>query len=357
MVDFSASVEDDLLVRLGIVKGSRRVISAQQRAEVLQALESTPYQVSAGGSLCNTLIGLSRLGQADNCLRGSGGLQVALAGAVGSDTLGSFFAAQAAKAGVTILADTLPESCTGTAIVLTTPDANRTFLSYLGEAHALQLSAAAQQAIKSSRMLVVEGYMWEVNNALETLSAAADFARSNGAMVVMTAGDAGVVQRHTAEFWQMISDGVDMLFCNRSEAAALLGRPSCTAQEAALALGPHCKVVLVTDGAHGSCISAMGQVQRVPPCWTTSTPVDTCGAGDGYAAGALYGFLCGYDVVNIGRAGARVASAVILRQGAATTEDEALQLVQSMPDMTDAPHPTVIEGQGLPQSQAQIRCM
>ena len=68
MVDFSASVDDDLLVRLGIVKGSRRylvevlcdfieeaalsvsaccrVISAQQRAEVLQALENTPYQAS-----------------------------------------------------------------------------------------------------------------------------------------------------------------------------------------------------------------------------------------------------------------------------------------------------------------------
>ena len=63
------------------------------------------------------MIGLSRLGQADNCLRGSGGLQVALAGAVGSDTLGSFFAAQAAKAGVAILADTLPESCTGTYVL------------------------------------------------------------------------------------------------------------------------------------------------------------------------------------------------------------------------------------------------
>ena len=73
------------------------------------------FQVSAGGSLSNTLIGLSRLGQADNCLRGSGGLQVALAGAVGSDTLGSFFAAQAAKAGVAILADTVPDSSTGTA--------------------------------------------------------------------------------------------------------------------------------------------------------------------------------------------------------------------------------------------------
>lgn len=70
-------------------------------------------QVSAGGSLSNTLIGLSRLGQADNQLRGSGGFQVALAGAVGSDTLGSFFAAQAAKAGVDILEESIADSSTG----------------------------------------------------------------------------------------------------------------------------------------------------------------------------------------------------------------------------------------------------
>ena len=70
-------------------------------------------QVSAGGSLSNTLIGLSRLGQADNQLRGSGGFEVALAGAVGSDTLGSFFAAQAAKAGVDILQESIADSSTG----------------------------------------------------------------------------------------------------------------------------------------------------------------------------------------------------------------------------------------------------
>ena len=63
--------------------------------------------------MSNTLIGLSRLGQADNCLRGSGGFQVALAAAVGSDTLGSFFAAQAAKAGVAVLEDSVADSCTG----------------------------------------------------------------------------------------------------------------------------------------------------------------------------------------------------------------------------------------------------
>lgn len=103
----------------------------------------------------------------------------------------------------------------GTAIVLTTPDANRTFLSYLGEANDLQLSPAAKQAIGTARIFVVEGYMWEAGNALVTISAAAEAARRNSAMVVLTAGDAGVVQRHTQEFWQMINAGIDMLFCNK----------------------------------------------------------------------------------------------------------------------------------------------
>lgn len=57
--------------------------------------------------------------------------------------------------------------------------------------------------------------MWEVGNALATISAAADAARRNSAMVVLTAGDAGVVQRHMQEFWQMINAGIDMLFCNK----------------------------------------------------------------------------------------------------------------------------------------------
>lgn len=57
--------------------------------------------------------------------------------------------------------------------------------------------------------------MWEAGNALATISAAADAARRNSAMVVLTAGDAGVVQRHTQEIWQMINAGIDMLFCNK----------------------------------------------------------------------------------------------------------------------------------------------
>ena len=64
-------------------------------------------------------------------------------------------------------------------------------------------------------MLIVEGYMWEVPNILPTLLDAAQAASASNAMIALTAGDAGVVQRHHREIWTMIDAGVDMLFCNR----------------------------------------------------------------------------------------------------------------------------------------------
>ena len=186
----------------------------------------------------------------------------------------------------------------------------------------------------------------------------------------------------------------------------------CTAEEAALQLGPYCGMVVITDGANGSCISAMGRLQVplpspyayvlhvttlpwlqlrlmfprrklptshlnlmdvapsflssnqqqttvaaastaspertrfdparpkssmpkpllqvVPPFWASSKPVDTCGAGDGYAAGFMYGFLTGLDPASMGRFGSRVASTVITKHGGALSTSEAVSLVESL---------------------------
>ena len=42
--------------------------------------------------------------------------------------------------------------------------------------------------------------------------------------------------------------------------------------------------------------------------------MNTCGAGDAYAAGVLWAYLRGQGVSAMGRAGARVASQIINRQ-------------------------------------------
>ena len=61
----------------------------------------------------------------------------------------------------------------------------------------------------------------------------------------------------------------------RAEAQALL-QCDCTAEEAALRLGPHCDIVVVTDGANGSCISAMGRLQARPSRLAVPTLISDC---------------------------------------------------------------------------------
>jgi sugar/nucleoside kinase (ribokinase family) len=180
-------------------------------------------------------------------------------------------------------------------------------------------------------------------------------ARQHGCTVAMTAGDAGVVRRHGPEMWAALSAGVDILFTNAGEAAALLEqqplsaatighgkaataaaapaagwRSGAEAEELALRLGPHCGLVVVTDGDRGSHISALGQLHTVPPCWGRDPPLDTCGAGDAYAAGLLFSFLQQHDLVTMGRTAARVATTVIARHGAALDEDAAAALAPSL---------------------------
>jgi sugar/nucleoside kinase (ribokinase family) len=118
-----------------------------------------------------------------------------------------------------------------------------------------------------------------------------------------------VVERHHAEIWAAIDAGIDLLFTNAGEAAALLRHEpaACrqqqqqqqgqqqedsssaassaslhcaTGEQLALRLGPHCSMVAVTAGDEGSYLTALGQLHCVPPCWIENAPVDTCGAGE-----------------------------------------------------------------------------
>lgn len=61
-----------------------------------------------------------------------------------------------------------------------------------------------------------------------------------------------------------------------------------------------------------------------------SPPVDTCGAGDAYAAGLLFGWITGHGLTSMGRIAARTASAVISRQGAALLPEQAAEVLEAV---------------------------
>ena len=305
-------------------------------------------QLNAAGSLANTLAACALLGTARDEAEVGRGLQrprVAMAGPIGDDHLGQFFQAHFSKVGVDWIEEAQPNTGTGTCIVLTTPDAQRSFLSYPGPPRPLQLSESTYGVIQSSRSLVIEGYLWELPNAAPVIARAIKAAKQAGRIVALTVADVSVVRRFRAEMLEAMRSA-DVIFTNAEEASALVsdglassaaapaaersGNVHC-AHDAALQLGRMCPVAVVTDGARGSCVSALGHLYVIPPHWSREPPVDTCGAGDAYAAGFLHGYLSGMPVRAMGDFAAATASAVISHQGPQLLPEHARQLASCRP--------------------------
>eukprot|EP00271_Cylindrocystis_brebissonii_P008481 TRINITY_DN22831_c0_g1_i1.p1 TRINITY_DN22831_c0_g1~~TRINITY_DN22831_c0_g1_i1.p1 ORF type:complete len:650 (-),score=88.88 TRINITY_DN22831_c0_g1_i1:497-2446(-) len=315
MIDFAGWVSDGFLVELGLEKGVRTVVDHEARGRVLRALDGNSYKVSAGGSLSNTLVALARLGMGD--------FDVAMTGSVGSDHLGAFYRNKLLRANVHFLSRPIPEGTTGTVVVLTTPDAQRTMLSYQGMSSVIHLDALLENAIGSTRLLVVEGYLWDIAETVDVIAKACAAARRKGVLVALTASDVSCVKRFRDNFWDVFSKSADVLFSNADEARALAGFPSSTCPAyTARHLSRFCPLVSVTDGAAGAYLAMKGESIFVPP--SPCTPIDTCGAGDAYAAGILGALLVGAaDLRSMGAVAARVAAVVVGQQGARLREEDA----------------------------------
>ena len=322
---------------------SRVLSTVSERSEVLASLNDAGFspKISPGGSLCNTLVTVSRLSRAADR-----NVSVALGGSSSEDALGSFFVSSLAEAGVgrfdtaaaTAFDTNAPaKGTTGLVFVLPSSDGQRSFLSFFQEE---QMHASSQllTAVSKSRIIVIEGYLWCMPGAAEAIQKMVDQAKLSGTQVVLTAGDPGVVARYRDSMWSVLNSpsGRDMiLFANKEEACELLGHGwTCDAMKAAGDLGSLCSIAVVTDGSNGSFVSCMGRVEAIPPSPVISDILDTCGAGDAYAGGFLYALMTGHLCCEAGQFASSVAAKVVSRHGSQLTQDEAAMLIKSLPAET-----------------------
>eukprot|EP00210_Caulerpa_lentillifera_P002679 g2559.t1 len=309
MIDFGAVVSEDSLIDFHIKKGGRRLISIQERHQIRQTL-GQEFDLRAGGSITNTLMALAQLSAANGRP-----LRLGCAGCIGSDVLGVFYASELARQGIkTIKKKKTDDSLTGCVVVLTTPDAQRSFLVYPGTG-LFVLTQEMKQAIATSKMLLIEGYMLDVSSdTLLQIQEAIKIAKENGTLVVLTGGDAQVISNALDSFWNVIIHGVDLFLCNYSEALALLNKSSDS----------------LTYGPNGSYIGTKGQVHWIDVLDSEDQLVDTCGAGDVYAAGILYGFLHRYGIYDMGFIASRSALSIISKTGAQLTQEESNRIIKDV---------------------------
>lgn len=108
-------------------------------------------------------------------------------------------------------------------------------------------------------------------------------------------------------------EGCDLLFCNRSDAARLFGLEG-PAEETVqrLAARTHARITVMAMGAEGAVAWDGAQVHHQPALPTAI--VDRLGAGDGLAAGVLYGWLSGDLRLGL-RYGVALAALALSQQG------------------------------------------
>ncbi|KVI04429.1 uncharacterized protein LOC112525901 [Cynara cardunculus var. scolymus] len=326
MVDFSGIVNDDFLMRLGLEKGTRKVVNHKERGRVLQAMDGCSYKAAAGGSLSNTLVALARLGV--HPIEGPA-LNVAMAGSIGSDPLGGFYRTKLRRANVNFLSPPVKDGTTGTVIVLTTSDAQRTMLAYQGTSSCINYDSSMESIISKTNILVVEGYLFEFPDTIKTIKKICQVARDSGALVAVTASDVTCIETHYDDFWEIMENYADIVFANSDEARAFCHFSSEESPVSSTQYLSHfVPLVSVTDGPRGSYIGVKGEALYIPP--SPCVPVDTCGAGDAYASGILYGLLRGAsDLKGMGTLAARVAAVVVGQQGTRLRVQDAARLAES----------------------------
>jgi sugar/nucleoside kinase (ribokinase family) len=235
-------------------------------------------------------------------------------GKIGNDQLGGIFRHDIQANGV-VFETPSAKSATPTArcLIFVTPDAQRTLNTYLGACIEFGPEDVDATLVAHSKVTYLEGYLWDPPAAKAAFLKAAKVARDAGRKVALSLSDAFCVERHRAEFRELVTQHVDILFANEAEICSLWQVDNFDA--ALQATRGKCEIAALTRSARGSVILA-GQEVHIVDAARVHQVVDTTGAGDLYAAGFLYGLTGGREPYDCGRIGAIAAAEVIGHYGA-----------------------------------------
>jgi sugar/nucleoside kinase (ribokinase family) len=301
IVDVLSHAETAFLERVGLPKGTMTLIDGA-RAEALYADMGPGVEVS-GGSAANSMAGLAALGG-----------RAAFIGKVRADQLGGIFRHDIRAAGVAFDTTAATEGApTARCLIFVTSDAQRTMGTFLGASVDLGPEDVDEDLIARAKVTYLEGYLWDKPRAKEAFLKAAEVAHGAGRKVALSLSDPFCVERHRAEFRDLVDGHVDLVFANEHELCSLY---EVTAFDDALqAVRGSCEVAALTRSEKGAVVLRDGEV-HVVDAEPAGKVVDTTGAGDLFAGGFLYGYTQGRGLYDCARIGAIAAAEVISHFGA-----------------------------------------
>jgi sugar/nucleoside kinase (ribokinase family) len=294
LVDVLAHEDDAFLQQVGAIKGGMTYVEDEFIDRTI-AMMSAPPKVVPGGSACNTVVGVSRLGG-----------KALFVGKCGRDPLAHLFRSELEKQGVESLLFT-SDAPTGRVLSIITPDAQRSMFTFLGASAQTLPQEMTSGCFAQAAVVLVEGYL--LFNR-ELIQAAFKEARQAGALICLDLASFTVVAEARDILPGLISDYVDILLANEDEAYAYTGIKDHRAAVAAMAATVD--IAALKIGSKGSLIAHNGEILTIK-AKGDGRAVDTTGAGDLWASGFLFGLvrgmplpkcaeiasLCGFEVCQV----------------------------------------------------------
>lgn len=302
LVDILAHENDEFLSKAGAAKGGMIYVESRDIDRVLSMLSEPPVIVP-GGSACNTMVGIAKLGG-----------NARFIGKNGMDEPARFFEDSLKKTGADpiILKSSSP---TGRVLSIVTPDAQRSMLTYLGAAAELSSQDISEKFFENAAIVHVEGYL--LFNR-ELITAIAEAAKRVGAKFSLDLASFTVVEASKEFLEPFVRNYADILIANEDEAFAFTGHRD--EDHAIRALSRNADIAVLKLGKRGSMISSSEQITRIAPMGD-GRAVDTTGAGDLWASGFLFGLLNGYPMEKCGHIASACGYEVCQVMGASIPEE------------------------------------
>jgi adenosine kinase len=300
--DVLVQTDERFLSLHGMTKGGMALIDEARAASIYR--DMGPATEMSGGSAANTIVGIANFGA-----------RAAYVGKVRDDQIGRLYIHDIRAAGVAFETKAAADGpATGCSYILVTPDGERTMNTYLGAAQELMPGDIDEAQIAASRVIYLEGYLWDPKSAKDAFVKASTIAHQAGRQVALTLSDAFCVDRYRGEFLDLMRNGtVDLVFANEAELHSLY--QTSDFDTALKQLRADTKLGVVTRSEKGCMVASKDGVIAVP-AFPIEKMVDTTGAGDLFAAGFLFGLVRGAGHENAGRLGALAAAEVIQHIGA-----------------------------------------
>ena len=314
LVDIVTEVSESFLSEHSVEKGIMTLVDEAKQDALSKSIDLTNCSKQCGGSAANTVIGVSQFG-------GSSYYACRVAG----DEMGKFFLKDLQGNGVdsNLVANELPEGITGKCLVMTTPDAARTMNTFLGITTNFSTEELDEDIIANSKYVYIEGYLVTSETGLEAMKQTIKLARKHDTKVALTFSDPSMVKFFNDQMKDVVSGGVDLLFCNIEEAFLFTGTENLA--DAVEELKKVAKEFVITKSEEGATVYHDGEAIEIAPHKVNA--LDTNGAGDCFAGAYMYGITNGLSRQEAGNLASAASAKVVTQFGPRLTKEQAKELL------------------------------